>query len=652
MTAGGSSRVTAAGESGMTAGAARPRRDAADEWLAVEFARRAAGWAAARGADKAAVDAVHRAARAVSLATSGGHVCLPLADVVAAMPGEQTVATLRPALLDSLLVGAAAEPGAFPLILDADDRLYLHRYFDYERRLAARLMRAAAAPPLPVGAAARARLDEIFTGAGRGGRRADWQKIGVALALRRRFAVISGGPGTGKTTAVVNLLACLLAETPDCRVALAAPTGKAAARMTEAIRLRAIHLPDDVRSLLPQESSTIHRLLGAVPYSGRNRHHAGNPLPIDALVVDEASMLDLSLAVHLLEAVPEEARIILLGDKDQLAAVESGAVFAEISANPELSEACRSDLAELCGVPARLIAPAAPARPSPLVDSAVWFSENYRFAADSGIGRLAAGINAAQADDTLAWLRHGDDSVRWIEDSGDAPGEATWQAICEGYAPYFDCVRRDGDDPAAVEAAFAAFRVLCATTQGWRGVAGINEQLERLARHEMAPHAGDDAKSGWYPGRPVIVLRNDYVIKLFNGDIGIALPEADGRLTVRFPTGDGEFRAISPARLPEHQSAFAMTIHKSQGSEFDEILVLLPAEHNRVVTRELLYTGVTRARHRVTLSSGGDCLATGIATSTQRNSGLLARLEEGSARAEKSRKPSATRRPPRSRPAT
>ena len=571
------------------------------------------------------------------------------------------VEALRRALLGSGLVGTPEAPGAMPLVLDADGRLYLHRYFDHERRLAARLMAAAAAPPEGVDPATRARLDEWFAPAASGAigaldatRRVDWQQVAAALALRGRLTVISGGPGTGKTTTVVNLLACLIAQQPGCRIALAAPTGKAAARLTEAIRQRAGHLPAAVLAQLPAGSSTIHRLLGVTPGPGGFVHHARNPLPIDALVIDEASMLDLALATKLFDAVPLGARIVLLGDKDQLAAVEAGAVFSELCADPSLSEACRIDLAALCGIdPARLVAPP-PARPSPLRDSAVWFTQNYRFGADSGIGRLAAAVNAARGRDAIDALRGlaADGSVRWLDDTGAAPGAATFEALHEGFTAYLDSVRRNPSDVVAISTAFAAFRVLCAVRDGPRGVTAINERMTRQARDATASLRGadgGDARSPWFVGRPVMVLRNDPVLKLFNGDIGIALPvaaaaaagsagsahptglaDAAGELRVFFADADadGGFRAIAPARLPAHETAFAMTVHKAQGSEFDAVLVLLPQRRSRVVTRELLYTAVTRARRRVLLCGGEDMLAAAIASPTRRRSGLIARMRE------------------------
>ena len=604
------------------------------EHLAEGFALHVERWARSlSGDDVDSVRAVRQAAFEVSLATSDGHVCLSLTDLAAVLAPPMSIESLRGTLLASALVGTPEVPGARPMILDADNRLYLHRYFDYERRLAQRLMRAAGAERAAVDPATRERLNELFqANASALEGRVDWQKVAAAMALRQRLTVISGGPGTGKTTTVVNLLACLIARDPDCRIALAAPTGKAAARMTEAIRLRAEHLPSAIRDRLPAESFTIHRLLGVTPATGGFVHHAGNLLPIDVLVVDEASMLDLALATRLLEAVPETARIILLGDKDQLAAVESGAVFSELSADPTLSDACRRDLADLCHLPAEQIAPPAPARPSALQDAVVWFTQNFRFAADSGIGHLAADINGARAKEAVAWLRAGEDaSVRWLDDGGMLPGQAALQHLLDGYEPYLEAVRRDPADCVAITAAFGSFRVLCAVREGPRGVIAINERVTRRAREKLGPLLaahGIDARSAWYPGRPVMVLRNDYVLKLFNGDIGITLPDASGELMVFFPDAASGFRAVAPVRLPVHQTAFAMTVHKSQGSEFDEVLVLLPEQRSRVVTRELLYTAVTRARKRVTLCSGAEVLAAAIESPTRRHSGLLARLRE------------------------
>jgi len=647
--------------------------------LALGFARQVQRWALARGAPPEAAAAAQAAARALSLATGEGHVCLRLQDLAeadlgaasAGLPGDAhpglpgDLSHWRHQLLASAVVGRHDAPGQLPLVLDAEDRLYLHRYFDFERRLARRLVLAAHQPTRDAGrdAPTRAQLATLFAGNAPPAGDADWQKLAAGLALRGRLTVISGGPGTGKTTTVVNLLACLLAQQPEARVVLAAPTGKAAARLSEALRQRAGHLDATLRARLPSESYTVHRLLGVLPDGhpdageGGFAHHAGAPLALDALVVDEASMLDLALATRLLEAVPASARIILLGDKDQLAAVESGAVFAELSADPTLSPACVADLATLCDVAPALIRPAAPVQASALHDSAVWFNRNFRFASDSGIGRLASDTLHGRADAALAWLRSGQDaSVHWLDDGGAQPAPATLAQIAAGYAPFVTACAAvalpsdgakatdgaDGADragpgtaPAAVAAiteAFGRFRVLCAVREGPRGVAAVNDAVSRLLRPALAPAAAD-GRSPWYRGRPVMVLHNDYGLKLFNGDIGITLPGADGALMVWFPAADGGFRAVAPLRLPAHQTAWAMTVHKSQGSEFSAVLLLLPAQRSRVLTRELLYTGLTRARDRVQLAASAPVLAGAMQSGSQRHSGLLARLAEALAAA-------------------
>ncbi|MEO8125039.1 MAG: exodeoxyribonuclease V subunit alpha, partial [Burkholderiales bacterium] len=708
--------------------------------LAEGFARHASDWSRAQGAAEPIVRAAGLAARTASLALSDGHVCVMLRELppvpsaagatgdagaagaagVAAtlgalgvpgtpgaadashVPGEHgtrgasadaDTSTWRQTLLASRVVGTPDAPGAMPLVLDADGRLYLHRYFDYERRLAQRLLRAAesAVPITDAGqrAALRTQLAELFAAnTARLAGEADWQMIAAALALRSRLTVISGGPGTGKTTTVVNLLACLLGQNPGCRIALAAPTGKAAARMSEAIRERAAHLPEAIRTRLPAEASTIHRLLGVTPRGVT--HHAGNRLPIDALVVDEASMLDLALATRLLEAVPEGARIVLLGDKDQLAAVESGAVFAELCTDPTLSAACRDDLADLCGIaPERIVAPAAietslsndasalrdDATPRDglarhdanalrgamvLHDATVWFTRNFRFDAESGIGRLAAAINAGRADAALAILGDavgetqggsqgnagppqvslfplgGADAARrrpwgqseaelqWLDDDSAQLSPTAIERLANGYAPFFDAVLRDAAQPSLITDAFSRFRVLCAVRESARGVAAVIDELTQRLRERLGA-LDRNPRSPWFPGRPVLVRRNDAVLKLFNGDVGITLPDANGDLLVHFPQSEGGSRTIAPLRLPEHETAFAMTVHKAQGSEFDAVFVLLPGKANRVLTRELLYTAVTRARKRVTLCAGAAMLTAAIEARTRRHSGLLAR---------------------------
>jgi exodeoxyribonuclease V alpha subunit len=598
--------------------------------LADGFADRIRRWSRDTGAPESAARVAQRAAFVVSMATLDGNVCTDLSDIAAALNDGSDTETVRQPLLESGVTGQPESCGAMPLILDQDGRLYLHRYFDYECRLARSLAERHAAQIAPeIPAALGARLTSLFA-ANRAslGDAADWQQIAVAMALLGNVTIISGGPGTGKTTTVVSLLACLLEQDPDCRIAMAAPTGKAAARMTEAVRLRASHLPTEIQARLPTESYTIHRLLGVMP-GGGFRHHAGNRLAIDALVVDEASMLDLALATRLIEAVPDNARIILLGDKDQLAAVESGAVFAELSADPSLSAARINQIASLCALPSAAIQAPKPVAHSGLKDQVVWLTRNFRFASDSGIGQLAADINSGDGRGAIARL--GTDtsgSLRWLDDGGTIPRDESVQAILAGYAGYLDALRADGRNVGAATDAFARFRTLCAVRDGARGVEAINRMVSKYFRSVLNHPLDPGEHSEWYPGRPVMVLRNDYVLKLFNGDIGIVMPDDSGALMVFFPEGDAGFRAVAPVRLPAHETAFAMTVHKSQGSEFDHVLVLLPADHNPVLTRELVYTAVTRARLRVTLVSGATVLEKAIQTPTRRRSGLPARFQE------------------------
>lgn len=613
----------------------RPAMDEPANLLAAGFAKQVVAWteAAARQAgsmpDSRLYRTVSRAAFAVSRATSDGHGCVALSEVCAG-EGMPDVQSTRGMLLASGVVGTPEAPAAMPLVVDSADRLYLHKYFNYERRLAQRLLHPASVAtnvPDPVAQ----RLRELFASGALA--EPDWQKLAATLALLRPITVISGGPGTGKTTTVVNILACLLALDPCCRIALAAPTGKAAARMLDAVRERASHFPDALRALLPSQSYTVHRLLGVTAgtgITGKFRHDAAQPLALDVLIVDEASMLDLALATKLFEAVPATARIILLGDKDQLAAVESGAVFSELCADPGLSSACVQRLADISGMPHALIQPPDTSRPSALRDAVVWLSRSYRFGQDSGIGKLAQRIVAGDAEGAVGLLASHDPAARWIDESGPRISSETMARIVDGYRDYIDAVRAYRPEAAAaVFNAFERFRVLCALRNTGRGAEALNAMIAEAVRAELpAVPAAAGLDSPWYAGRPVLVLRNDATLKLFNGDIGIVLPDADGELKVFFPDAEQGWRKLAPARMPRHETAFAMTVHKSQGSEFDSVLLVLPAVPSRVVSRELFYTGVTRARQAIAVLASAPMLRAAVNAPTRRLSGLLDRMVE------------------------
>ncbi len=548
--------------------------------------------------------------------TAAGHVCVDLRAVAGrAIVDDVADAPEAPALEPWIAAlrrtAVVARPGdRRPLVLDDVGRLYLHRYWAYEHRLAQQLLARAAAPVDDVDEARLGRdLAVLFPSAG-----TDWQRIAAATAVLRRLCVVSGGPGTGKTTTVVRILALLVAQHPDARIALAAPTGKAAARLQDAVRLAARQLPVD-RATVAQDATTVHRLLGSRP-DGTFRHDARTPLPFDVVVVDEASMVDLALMAKLVDALPPAARLVLLGDRDQLASVEAGAVLGDVCGDvPGFSETFRARVASITGAP---VPAGEGAATSPLRDAVVLLRESHRFTAESGIGQVAAAINAGDGAGALALLQRGGDDLAWRGVASPADLDA---ALADAVAAGFDeacALVAGGAPPAEVLAAYARFRILCAHRTGPAGVDALNRHVEQ----HLAASGRLTPRSTWYAGRPVMVVRNDYGQNLWNGDVGVTLPDAAGRLRVWFEAGDGGMRDVSPVRLPAHETVWAMTVHKSQGSEFDRVVLVLPPRASRVTTRELLYTGLTRARRHVAVWGTEAVFADAVAARLERASGL------------------------------
>jgi exodeoxyribonuclease V alpha subunit len=532
-----------------------------------------------------------------------------------------------------------------PLVLDgdgADARLYLRRYWRDETTVADAVRKLAGErKPVDV-STVRGWLDLLF-GSQRAAEkpdtaRPDWQKLACAIALRGQVAIITGGPGTGKTYTVARLLALLFATAPDAarqRIALAAPTGKAAARLKQSIDKALGELAERVGDALPLReltarmgaARTLHSLLGARPDSRAFAHHRGNPLDVDVLIVDEASMVHLEMMASLLDALPPTATLILLGDKDQLASVEAGAVLGDLchdaqagNYEAETVEYVRAASGE--EIPADFVHPG-----GALAQQTVMLRHSRRFSGP--IGQLALAVNAGDVEAAGAVLRapgapevEGAGAVRWIEH---AQQQHAIALALEGYRPYLKLLSAmpEGaheDWVRAVLQRFEAFRILCAVREGEWGVSGLNTAIEqRLDQAGLIRRSGD-----WYVGRPVMVTRNDYSTNVFNGDIGLTLPDParPGSLRVWFLEGD-KVRSVLATRLRHVETAYAMTVHKSQGSEFAHTVLALPKEGGAVLARELVYTGITRASREFTLLTPVPAvLGEAIQKRTHRASGL------------------------------
>lgn len=527
---------------------------------------------------------VSLAAVLVSHYKEQGHICVELSGDMEIPVSPSELENWRRKLERSPVVG---KPGEYkPLILDGRSRLYLYRYWEYQEKLANLIRKWVVQDAKDIDfKLLEEGLERLFPA--NQTEETDWQKVAAFTALTQRFCVISGGPGTGKTTTVAKILALLLEQNSQQKIALAAPTGKAAARLQESIlREKMKSVFDGIRDAIPEEASTLHRLLGSIPDSPYFHHNAKNRLSADIVVVDEASMVDMALMSKLVQAIAPDARLILLGDKDQLASVEAGAALGDI---------CES---ECRGI--------------------VQLRESYRFRGDSGIGAVSLAVNLGNADHALSCMKdetHGD--IRWKElPRRDDLVRGIRDTVIQGFKDYLQAIH----DPLKIFQQFEQFRILCALRKGPYGAVAVNKAAERIL---MGKNLIKPDKT-WYEGRPVMITRNDYHLRLFNGDVGITLPdpEAGNGLRVFFPDADGLPRKVHPLRLPEHETVYAMTVHKSQGSEFDNVLLLLPDRDSPVLTRELIYTGVTRAIHHVEIWGTESIFREAVSRRIQRTSGL------------------------------
>ena len=525
-----------------------------------------------------------------------GHVCLNLAALPEIL---ESFSAVLPASTDEwralLLKGkTVGKPGDYtPLILTDEGLLYLYRHWLDERDVAL----AIRARMHDVENLNEEQLNQDLADWDNPNEETDWQKVAVAMALSRHLAVISGGPGTGKTTIVLKILQYLHNQSAELRIGLAAPTGKAAARLQQSI------------SEHQQEVKTLHRLLGITEHNDQGRFNAERTLPLDVLIVDEASMIDISLMAKLLRAMSARARLILLGDSQQLASVESGAVLANLSEG----EQGQFSTEFVDRFPQLGLQPTT----SPdaiLTDSFVRLQHSYRFDKHSAIGQLARGVNGGNEEAVVHLLQ------RDYESAWQSSDERTLLAtLAEGFKAFINAVEAALPAQEIIQT-FEQFRVLAALKQGPQSVMSVNRLMSRfLARQQWPTH------QMFYQGRPIMITQNDYRQKLFNGDIGVILRDADGKLKGCFYFGD-ELRWVGLNRLPAHETVFAMTVHKCQGSEFDAVSILLPDEISPILNRELLYTAITRARKTATLLSSEPTLRYTIQQCHQRESGLKHQL--------------------------
>ena len=591
--------------------------------------------------DEAVLLAAALAVRAPRL----GHVCTDLSTIrttatidvevpidLQALPWPDPGDWIRRVSASPLVADDGGAAGGRPLWL-AGTRLYLDRYWRDESRVATALRARGEqeAPGVDTDVLGRG-LDRLFSGA-----EPDYQRLAGASAVLRRFSVVAGGPGTGKTTTVARILALLheqaeAAGTSPPLVALAAPTGKAAARLVEAVHEEAARLPvsSGVRAhLLAMEASTLHRLLGWRPGNrSRFRHDRSNRLPHEVVVVDEMSMVSLSLMAKLVEAVRSDARLVLVGDPEQLASVEAGAVLGDIVGPAAdrllMRPPAREALAATTGH--EVAAGEAPAG-SATGDGIVVLRHVHRFG--GAIAALAEAVRRGDADAALQVLGSGTDDVHWLPiDVAQAPAAGALQPL---HAAAVDAGRRvteaarAGHARAAIEA-LAGFRLLCAHR---RGPYGVSTWMDRVETWLAVDIDGFATEGTWYVGRPLLVTENDYGLRLYNGDTGVVVAKGPDRVAAVFERR-GDLIELGPTRLAAVDTVYAMTVHKSQGSQFDTVAVLLPDPDSPILTRELLYTAVTRARRRLIVAGTAEAVRTAVGRPIARASGLRSRLwEEG-----------------------
>ena len=561
----------------------------------------------------------------VSESNLQGNVCVDLRDHAGLPLFDQgdIAGPVAPAIgdwLEALESMPAIGSGRGRQLLHLDGhRLYLAKYLAWENLVAeaihSRISRSTSCKKKALGEA----LLMLFPTAGND--KTDWQRVAAAMAMVNRFTVITGGPGTGKTTTVVKILALLLQFEPGQRIALAAPTGKAAARLSESIQqgkqrlLEEKLLGRESIGRIPEVASTLHRLLGV--REGVALHDEQNLLPADCLVVDEASMIDLSMMAKMFSALDADCRVILLGDRDQLASVSAGRVLGDITGHGReiFYRPALVDQLQALGVVGEEEMAVSPDSPM-VADTVAQLRMSHRFHATSGIGSIARSLNKGQPGEALDSVLSGDfGDLSWLENGGDKLNRACVDWAVEAYRPYLQA-----DGVGVALELFSGARVLCALQDGVFGVQNLNDCIEaELVEEGLIP------EKDRYHGMPIMITRNDYDTGLFNGDMGLIWSQ-EGELRAWFSLDNGDLRSLSLNQLPEYTVAYTMTVHKSQGSEFDQVLLLLPTEESPVVTQELIYTGITRAKEKLVLAADRRSFIAHAGRQVRRVSGLAERL--------------------------
>lgn len=559
---------------------------------------------------------------------SEGHVCIDIRNLnTDLLPiGMQEVANKATDSIQHPLVsqGSAAYK---PFVID-NHKLYLQRYFAYETKLYKTLLshiqlsseileqRKSTLREL------KPHIAQLF---GTNGHNTDWQLVAALLALLQNFCIITGGPGTGKTTTVAKILALLLKQNENLKIALAAPTGKASVRMAESIGATDILVEDTIKTKLKQlQPTTLHRLLGWKRNSPYFAHNKNNPLPYDVLLVDECSMIDLAMFSKLMQAVSKNTKVILLGDKDQLSSVEAGSAFSDLCSALPLPNLFSSDMTQFLNAffpqSSQQVIPASEALTNHLTNHVVTLQYSHRFSSDSGIGKLSHAVITGNQQ-ILNEIIETQNEETIIDTEYD---QNLFNEFLKGYETYIKI-----DTPYEALLAFNKIKVLCATRNGEMGVKQTNIFIQNYIKKIF--NNTTDISATFYENMPIMITENNYNLGLFNGDIGIIRKDQHGDLKAWFINEDKaaeeKVKSVLPAYINNYELAFAMTIHKSQGSEFEEVLIRLPRKsESNLLTKELLYTGITRAKQKVIIQAEITTLFNCINTAVERGSGLTERL--------------------------